>query len=229
MPGRPNTSKGGIASVHDIRGTVAKVNGLPGFMRTFPKWTVPRFARSGLTRSRSPIETPPEHIRTSQSSVDRALSRASSSAVDESFAMPRSIGVAPREAEAERRRGRLTSKMRPEGVVDSSEDASASRSSSPVLRTPTRGWRCTLTVRQPTVASRPTSAGPIRSLARRMIVPRGMSEPTARTSAPGFIAFAKEMLEESGVAGASPSVQLSIWTTASVPGGIGAPVVTYAA
>ena len=91
---RPNTSKGGIASVHDIRGTVAKVNGLPGFIRTFPKWTVPRFARSGLTRSRSPIETPPEQIRTSQSSVDRALSRALSSAVDESFAMPRSIGVA---------------------------------------------------------------------------------------------------------------------------------------
>lgn len=38
---------------------VAKVNGLPGFILTLPKCTLPCCSSKGLMKSRSPIETPP--------------------------------------------------------------------------------------------------------------------------------------------------------------------------
>lgn len=44
-----------------LKGIVAKVVGLPGFMATRPKWIVPPRDRSmvGFRRSSSPMETPP--------------------------------------------------------------------------------------------------------------------------------------------------------------------------
>ncbi len=41
---------------------VAKVRGLPGFILTFPKCTLPCLSSKGLMKSRSPMETPPASI-----------------------------------------------------------------------------------------------------------------------------------------------------------------------
>ena len=41
---------------------VAKVRGLPGFILTFPKCTLPCLSSKGLMKSRSPMETPPAGI-----------------------------------------------------------------------------------------------------------------------------------------------------------------------
>lgn len=38
---------------------VAKVRGLPGFILTFPKCTLPCFSSKGLMKSLLPMETPP--------------------------------------------------------------------------------------------------------------------------------------------------------------------------
>lgn len=68
--------------VLDLKGIVAKVVGLPGFMATRPKWMVPPKERSmtGLRRSSSPIETPPvvTMISTERIAVRREASRVSS-------------------------------------------------------------------------------------------------------------------------------------------------------
>lgn len=67
--------------VLDLKGMVAKVVGLPGFMATRPKWMVPPRERSmvGLRRSSSPIETPPvvTMISTERMAVRREASRVS--------------------------------------------------------------------------------------------------------------------------------------------------------
>lgn len=47
------------------KSTVANVSGLPGFMHTRPKCTVPFRSSRGLIRSRSPMDTPPEVTRMS--------------------------------------------------------------------------------------------------------------------------------------------------------------------
>lgn len=53
--------------VGSLSGIVAKVVGLPGFIDTRPKWMVPPSFRSmvGLSKSSSPMETPPVVITTS--------------------------------------------------------------------------------------------------------------------------------------------------------------------
>jgi len=58
-PGRPKTRRflAGVASVSPplpAREIVAKVRGLPGFIKTRPKWMVPLFSSIGFTRSLSP-------------------------------------------------------------------------------------------------------------------------------------------------------------------------------
>lgn len=62
-----------------VAGIVAKVVGLPGFMETRPKWIVPPNERSmvGLSRSSSPIDTPPVVMR--RSTCVRACRRVDSS------------------------------------------------------------------------------------------------------------------------------------------------------
>ena len=68
----------GSPEVGDLRSTVAKVVGLPGFMETRPNRMVPPRERSivGLRRSSSPMETPPEV--TTTSTVRKAVRRCSS-------------------------------------------------------------------------------------------------------------------------------------------------------
>lgn len=41
---------------------VAKVRGLPGFILTLPKYTLPCLSSKGLMKSLSPMETPPAYI-----------------------------------------------------------------------------------------------------------------------------------------------------------------------
>lgn len=58
-PGRPKTRRflAGVALVSPplpAREMVAKVRGLPGFIKTRPKWMLPRFSSIGFTRSLSP-------------------------------------------------------------------------------------------------------------------------------------------------------------------------------
>ena len=74
LPGRLKTTFVLRAPELSLKGTVAKVVGLPGFIETRPKWMVPPSERSsvGFSRSSSPMETPPEVMRTS---VRRKASR----------------------------------------------------------------------------------------------------------------------------------------------------------
>ena len=147
----------GSPEVVVLRGTVAKVVGLPGFMETRPKWMVPLRERSmvGLRRSSSPIETPPEVTMTS--TVRNASRRCSSrepglgeavvgSLRGESvgggmtylsLAIPRSVTWKPQPLMAAMRVGRLQSRTSPScrGPCLSWRTIS-----SPVLSTPMMGF-----------------------------------------------------------------------------------------
>eukprot|EP00967_Tisochrysis_lutea_P127499 scaffold216957_cov27-Tisochrysis_lutea.AAC.2 len=98
LPGRPNTRRGGREASGSppapMRDTVAKVSGLPGFIRTRSNSSVPRRSSVSPRKSRAPIETPPELMRMSHSWAS-ALSRAQLSSWRPSATIPRSSGMAP--------------------------------------------------------------------------------------------------------------------------------------
>ena len=73
--------------------TVAYVNGLPGFILTRPKWTVPWVSWIGLIKSSLPIDTPPDEIKASQVASPFMIKAVSSSR--SSVPIPRETGSAP--------------------------------------------------------------------------------------------------------------------------------------
>mmetsp|Transcript_2232 Transcript_2232/g.7354 ORF Transcript_2232/g.7354 Transcript_2232/m.7354 type:complete len:226 (-) Transcript_2232:262-939(-) len=113
LPGRPKTSRGRLDAptaleAADGRGTVANVSGLPGFITTRSKCSVPRAARSAPSKSRSPIETPPVQTRASQPRRSASSSFAASDAAS-SRAMPKSMPTPPSAAVAASSAGRFES------------------------------------------------------------------------------------------------------------------------
>mmetsp|Transcript_8163 Transcript_8163/g.19956 ORF Transcript_8163/g.19956 Transcript_8163/m.19956 type:complete len:232 (+) Transcript_8163:232-927(+) len=215
LPGSPNTTRRGFPSLSGVS-MVAHVSGLPGFISTRPKWMTPLRCRRGFTRSLSPIETPPEVTRMS-APREIALSNRSSSASAVSLAMPMSSALAPSASHAAISIARFESLTTP-GLRGPWSSGSAS--SSPVERTATVGWGLTMAVTAPTVARRPTSAGPTTSPRERTPSPASMSEPTSRIIPRGCAALLMRT---------EPSASLSVsstMTTASAPSGTGPPVVT---
>mmetsp|Transcript_32455 Transcript_32455/g.71688 ORF Transcript_32455/g.71688 Transcript_32455/m.71688 type:complete len:300 (-) Transcript_32455:476-1375(-) len=177
LPGRPNTIMGLVPPPWAGTCSVAKVRGLPGFILTRPKCTVPLRSSRGLIRSRSPMETPPEVTSTSTPSRI-ALSSAPSRCPSVSRAIPRSVTLAPPLIAAATSMERFASRIWP----GPSGEVPGSTTSSPVDSTPTWGLPYTLSWVAPTVARMPTSATPTTSPCSRTVAPVMMSEPTGRMS-----------------------------------------------
>ena len=112
---------------------MAKVNGLPGFMKTRRTWTLTPVSSpiSALTRSNSPIETPPLVTTTSLAAIrsSRSARRGSRS----SGAFPDQTTSAPSPRRAAIRLNRFESRICP-----GPRGCPGSTSSSPVDRTLTR-------------------------------------------------------------------------------------------
>ena len=139
--------------------------------------------RTSLSKSASPIETPPEVRMTSQrAAADASICSSDSPA---SRQTPRSITSAGADCDAAQLSSveRLQSRILP-GARGSSGDSS----SSPVLRTPTTGRRLTDKVVAPTAANRPISAGVRVTGAATTFDPALISTPICRTSAPEALA-----------------------------------------
>mmetsp|Transcript_67388 Transcript_67388/g.213307 ORF Transcript_67388/g.213307 Transcript_67388/m.213307 type:complete len:214 (+) Transcript_67388:433-1074(+) len=197
----------------------AKVRGLPGFILTRPKCTVPQLSSSGLTRSRSPMETPPLVSSTSAplASAARNLHSRSPSV---SLAIPRSTTSHPRPSAAARSIARFESRICP----GPSLAVLGSTISSPVESTATVGRGCAHTCVAPTVARSPTSAACSLSPARSTLCPALMSKPTGRISAPACTASRIFTMRFPSTSAGASFVRSTI-TTASAPGGTGPPVV----
>lgn len=60
FPGRPKKRVFFISPLLRLESIVANVVGFPGFIFNLPKWIVPNDSNIGLTRSASPILTPPD-------------------------------------------------------------------------------------------------------------------------------------------------------------------------
>mmetsp|Transcript_47855 Transcript_47855/g.89117 ORF Transcript_47855/g.89117 Transcript_47855/m.89117 type:complete len:212 (-) Transcript_47855:411-1046(-) len=209
----------GRASVRDCK--VAKVSGFPGFIRTRPKCTEPLSSSSGLMRSRSPMETPPEVSSTSAPHASAASNWAAMDALV-SKAIPRSKVRAPHACAAARSMLRLESRIWPGFRWPGS--VAGSTTSSPLDITATLGAANTCTVAAPAPARRPTSPGPSTSPACRMVWPAWMSQPTGRMSwpllAPSSMRTRRLPSEHTG-----KTLVRSTITTASAPLGTGPPVV----
>mmetsp|Transcript_19337 Transcript_19337/g.49198 ORF Transcript_19337/g.49198 Transcript_19337/m.49198 type:complete len:338 (-) Transcript_19337:281-1294(-) len=215
LPGSPNTS----SCLPPSSSRVAKVSGLPGFMSTRPKWMTPWRSSSGLMRSRSPMDTPPEVTSTSTPASMAAL-RHPARWPSVSLATPRSVTLHPACAAAASSMERLASRIWP----GPSTFVDGSTTSSPVDSTATWGLRYTSNCSTaPTVARMPTSATPTRSPACSTTAPCMMSDPMGRMSCPALAAF--RMRTRLGPEPASTFSVSSTCTTASAPGGTGAPVV----
>mmetsp|Transcript_38358 Transcript_38358/g.56370 ORF Transcript_38358/g.56370 Transcript_38358/m.56370 type:complete len:200 (+) Transcript_38358:247-846(+) len=197
---------------------VAKVRGLPGFIKTRPKWMLPRFSSIGFTRSLSPIETPPVVTRTFAPwaiAASSILSRLPCS----SPTMPMSSTVALSAWQAAMSMALFESRTVPRGSEPTG--ASTSASSSPVEQIATTACGRTEGRTMPTVASRPTSAGPTKSPAFNTLSPTAMSDAVSR-----IFCRALPALSTLTRSGAPWSFCVSsIITTASAPAGTHPPVV----
>src|SRR5829696_3093716 len=126
---------------------VAKLNGFPGFMNTRRKWTWASSESSGLTRSRSPMDTPPLVMTTSLVAI-RSMSddlRAAAS----SGPRPAQIISAPASCSAAIRLKRFASRIWPGPGI-----SLGSTNSFPVDKTLTLGRRTTSTGSTPKLQHR---------------------------------------------------------------------------
>jgi hypothetical protein len=169
-------------------------------------------SRTALTMSKSPMLTPPDVTMASQRAAASvsAASRASSS----SRTSPRSIGTQPAWSRAPSSIVRLLSRIWP-----GASGAPSSISSSPVDSPPTRARATTGTETMPTLASTPSAAGRISVPAGNSRSPWWTSSPAWRTASPA----ATLRPIRTRWPPSSDSVSSTI-TTASAPGGNGAPV-----
>eukprot|EP00047_Mylnosiga_fluctuans_P018474 m.71467 g.71467 ORF g.71467 m.71467 type:complete len:456 (-) comp7635_c0_seq1:636-2003(-) len=221
--GFPGSAK--TAMSRSCAGSVAYVVGLPGFMLTRAKWIVaPSSASSGLSRSFSPMLTPPDVMTASTPPPSRSFSNAARSVSIVSDTMPRSVTSTPKSCRTAISMNRLLSRIEPLGT----SAAPGSTSSSPVDMTATRGRRSTGTVRMPADSSTPSSLGPSTLPAASRRWPLLISDPTARMSQPGLTVLSTRICFSSPSGDASTNSVSSTWTTASAPSGTGAPVVIRA-
>ena len=216
FPGRPNT-RAPPASPE-----TPNTNGFPGRMATAVTASrTPFSSRAGSTKSKRPMDTPPEM---KSASAARPLEIAAAS-------LPGSSPTNP-----SRRTGRPSARQREvimwlfasRILAGPGERVRGWVSSSPVESTVTRGRRPTRTRTFPTVASSPIPAGESRPPASRSRVPARTSAPLAVTRSPARTGggavpgFGQRMNPEL-------SAVCSTITAASAPSGIGAPVMMAAA
>ena len=187
-----------------------KTKGLPGRIRIDQKSRQPASAKTSLTRSKWPFETPPE-VKTKSKSTP--LFRMEETDLLESFAIPSQTGIAPILFTSDINAYALLSYILP-GLSDSF----ILRSSLPVDAIPTRGLWITGMEDSPTAASKLTTAGVIIVFFLTNVVPAITSSPAGRMLDPcctGFlIKTCDEVLAEVNSTG----------TTQSAPFGIRPPV-----
>ena len=200
--------------------TRPQANGLPGLMAICHRSRLPSACTAGLMWSSSPTDTPPL---VSTTSCPAAASRSAARVASRwSGTLPRSVNSQPRRCTSARRKKRLLLKMAPGGNC-SGGTWPGMTSSSPVDSSATRGRRATGRCSSPMLAARPRAAGARRVPACNTVLPRAMSSPARRMFWPlcGWVC--------TRTVPSSCATQSSCMTTASAPGGTGAPVKIRAA
>ena len=208
LPGRPVTSVPLGAEPHQT--------GCPGCVAIRQKSSVtPSSSNAGLTWSRGPTETPP--VETTRSASASAAAKAKRVASARSGTLSTRTISQPAAASVAQTSTELDSWICPRSRGDP-----GGTSSSPVVRTTTRGRRMQATLVRPSPATADVASGLSRVPGWRTTSPACTSAPTCRTKSPlaiGAVAVTKS----------STTSTRSIGTIASAPAGSTPPVAIAAA